>query len=397
MSRATLRRDRPPAAAWPGRRPIALAVAALIAAATVWWLAARDPLHAAGAEIAGFDPGVASPAGASRVRPSAGAARVAALPLPPVAPYPDTGTPGLSTDDPLTAYRRANVYPPTSRPLSRDQVDLLQPGQRHEAMRPDDHGAGITYRFTADRYFVFGDQALTALLEVRRDGEPIAVTITQAYATVIDPGGPQPFPIPMTFAPSGQGATSRFVPAQLGLARQTAISVSIEFDPGDGRQSAHFDVQYTPERGIPARFTGRFSDAIEAGSLVIRAGIDVLAAGSYVIDANLFDAADQPVAWSRFKGELAAGARDAELVFFGKVIVDGKAHGPFHLGQLRGARFVPGLDPDLEQVPPYPGSYATRPYPTEAFSDAEYDSPEKQRMIDLLTRHPGHTGGAGRP
>ena len=393
MSRATRRRDLPPAATWPGRRPIALAVAALIAAATVWWLAARDPLHAAGAEIAGVAPGAASPAGASRARPPAGAA----LLLPTVAPYPDTGTPGLSTDDPLTAYRRANVYPPTSRPLSRDQVDLLQPGQRHEAMRPDDHGAGITYRFTADRYFVFGDQALTALLEVRRDDAPIAVTITQAYATVVDPGGSPPFPIPMTFAPSGQGATSRFVPAQLGLARQTSISVSIEFDHGDGRQAAHFDVQYTPERGIPARFTGRFSDAIEAGSLVIRAGIDVVAAGSYVIDANLFDAADQPVAWSRFKGELAAGARDAELVFFGKVIVDGKAHGPFHLGQLRGARFVSGLDPDLEQVPPYPGSYATRPYPTDAFSDAEYDSPEKQRMIELLTRHPGHTGGAGRP
>jgi len=115
-----------------------------------------------------------------------------------------------------------------------------------------------------------------------------------------------------------------------------------------------------------------------------------------MIDCNLFDAADQPVAWSRFKGELAAGVHDADLVFFGKVIVDARARGPFHIGQLRGARFVPGLDPDLEQMPPFPGSYATRPYATDAFSGAEYDSPQKQKMIELLGQGQNHQGGAGR-
>jgi hypothetical protein len=38
----------------------------------------------------------------------------------------------------------------------------------------------------------------------------------------------------------------------------------------------------------------------------------------------------------------------------------------------------------------------TRPYPTDAFSDAEYDSADKQRMIDLLGHDNGHRGGAGR-
>jgi hypothetical protein len=33
--------------AWPGRRSIALAVGALIVAATVWWLTVRGPLQAA--------------------------------------------------------------------------------------------------------------------------------------------------------------------------------------------------------------------------------------------------------------------------------------------------------------------------------------------------------------
>jgi hypothetical protein len=390
------RRNRPAATAWPGRRSIALAVGGLIVAAAVWWVTARDPMRAAGAKARAGEP--ASPAvPVVSVAPAraAAVAAVAALPPPPVTPYPARGAPGLATDDPLTAYRKANVYPPTSRPLARDQLDLLRPGQRHETMRPDDHGFGITYLFTADRYFVIGDETLTATLDVRRNGKPIPVTITQAYAMVIGPSSRDPQPIPLSFSPSGLTFAATFAPARLDLPRQAAIGVYVEFDFDAGRQGAHFDFQYTPTRGIPARFTGAFRDEIEAGSLVIHAGVAVDTPGRYVIDGNLFDAADQPVAWSRFKGELAAGVHDADLVFFGKVLVDGNARGPFHIGQLRGARFAAGLDPDLEQMPPYAGTYTTRDYPADAFSGAEYDSPDKQRMIQLLeqTTH----GGAASP
>jgi hypothetical protein len=381
----TQRRSPRRAATWPGRRSIALAVGGLL-------LAAPEPLRTAGARIAPATPGapIAAPS-----TPAARAAEVAALPPPAVTPYPATGTPGLATDDPLTSYRKANVYPPTSRPLTADQVDLLHPGQRHETMRPDDHGGGITYLFTADRYFVIGDETLTATLDVRRDGAPISVAVTQAYAVVIDPGGPPPPRIPLAFAPSGGMLAAQLAPARLGLARQTAIGVYLEFDHGSARQAAHFDFQYTPTRGIPARFTGAVRDTIEAGSLVVHAGVAVDTPGRYAIDCNLFDAADQPVAWSRFKGELAAGVHEADLMFFGKVILDGHARGPFHIGQLRGARFAPGLDPDLEQMPPFTGSYTTAAYPPDAFSDAEYDSPDKQRMIELLGQDRNHRGGAG--
>lgn len=381
------RRKQP--AAWPGRSSIAIAVGALVVATCVWWFTAGDPLQAAGAQVAApvpAAPPAAAPPRAPRLLPAP----------PPVAPYPARGPTGRAADDPLTAYRKANVYPPTSRPLTRDQLDLLQPNQRHETARPDDHGAGITYLFTADRYFVIGDETLTATLEVRRAGVPIAVTIARSHATVLDPADPAPHPIPVVFTASGPVQTAVFAPARLDLPRQSAIGLYLEFDHGNGRQSAHIDFQYTPERGIPARFTGSFGDSVEDGSLALHAGIDVAAAGHYVIDANLFDAAAQPVAWSRFKGELATGGHDVALVFFGKVLRDGNAHGPFHLGQLRGARYAPGLDPDLEQMPPFTGAYATRAYPGDAFSDAEYDSPEKQRMLELLGQDRNHSGGAGR-
>jgi hypothetical protein len=312
----------------------------------------------------------------------------------PLAPYPEAGLTGISRDDPLTAYRKANIYPPTSRPLSSDQSDLLHPNQRHESMHPADHGDGVRYLFTADRYFVIGPETLTATLEVQRDGAPLAVTIKRAFATIVEPGRQNERSIPLAFTANGPGFAHTFAPARLGLARQSAIGMYIEFDDGMAVQRAHFDFQYTPEAGIPARFTGGFHDSVEAGSLAIRVGVVVTTPGNYLIDANLFDATDQPVAWARFKGELKAGVHDAELVFFGKVLRDADAAGPFHIGQLRGARFAPDRDPDLEQMPSFVGTYTTKAYPGDAFSDAEYDSPDKQRMIDLLGADRTPRGGA---
>jgi hypothetical protein len=63
------------------------------------------------------------------------------------------------------------------------------------------------------------------------------------------------------------------------------------------------------------------------------------------------------------------------------------------------------MDPDTEQMPPYEGTYTTRAYEPSEFSGAEWDSPEKQHMIDLLTaeaargvhRGAAATGDLGRP
>ena len=322
-----------------------------------------------------------------------------------VEPYPELGSPGISTDDPLTAYRKANVYPPTSRPLSPGHVDLLRPNTRHETPREVDADEGVTYLFTADRYFVMGDEALTSTLTVWRDGAAIPARITRASAVLLQAGAAadamRRFPI--EFVASGGGLVNRFAPATTvpDLRRQTAFSIEIEFDyGGTAAQRAHFDFQYTPGAGIPARFTGTFRDAIVNGSLVVGVGVAVAREGHYVIDCNLYDANDAPVAWSRFKGTLATGTRTAELVFFGKVILDSGAQPPFHVGQLRGARFDAGSEPDLEQMPPFAGTFTTRTFELAELSPAEWDSPDKQRTIRFLTEQAErgvHQGAASRP
>jgi hypothetical protein len=173
----------------------------------------------------------------------------------------------------------------------------------------------------------------------------------------------------------------------------------VEFETATAHQHAHFDFQYTPASGIPARFTGAFRDEVVDGSLVVHAGVNVARAGRYLIDCNIYDDNGEPVGWSRFKGDLTAGDATADLSFFGKVITDANASGPFHSGELRGARFDPGNEPDLEQMPSFSGAYATEAYPTTAFSTADYDSPQKQQMIQLLSQEQArgvHLGAAAR-
>ena len=294
--------------------------------------------------------------------------------------YPELGAGGLTRDDPVTAYRKANIYPPGSRPLTREHVDLLKPNERHETWRPTEADDGTTYLFTADRFFAFSSDVVTSTLSVK-SAKP--VTIVQALVATTDPAFK---PVPLTYTQSGEVWTAQFAPATLKLAGQTELGFFIEFDDGTTKQRSHYNVQYTPDGGVPARFSGVFADSIVGGSLDIRVGMQVIEPGHYVLDCNLYDAGDNPVAWVHWKGDLATGAQNADLDFFGKVIVDAGAKGPFHIGQLRGARFDPGHQPDLEQVPPFNGSYATAAYTTNELSGDEYDSADKQKMLNFLSQ-----------
>ena len=315
--------------------------------------------------------------------------------------YPELGAGGLTRDDPVTAYRKANIYPPGSRPLTREHVDLLKPNERHESWRPTEADDGTTYLFTADRFFAFGNDVVTSTLTVK-SAKP--VKIVQALVATTDPAF---VPVAMTYTQNGNVWTAQLAPASLKLSVQTELGIYIEFDDGTTKERSHYNVQYTPESGVPARFSGVFADSIVQGSLDVRVGVQVTDAGHYVLDCNLYDAGDNPVAWVHWKGDLASGAQSADLSFFGKVIVDAGAKGPFRIGELRGARFDPGHQPDLAQMPPYPGTYATHAYATNEFSGDEYDSADKQKMLNFLTQQqqagvhqagatsPGQTGSAG--
>jgi hypothetical protein len=228
-------------------------------------------------------------------------------------------------------------------------------------------------------------------LEVERDGALLEVTSVRARMRLIAPRplaeatAPRPLPLPL----SAEGGR-RVARVRLAEAFDVDEAVVVRFEAAfalDGRvQRASFDVPFTPPKAVAGRFTGGLADRARDGSLEIDIGIEVFRPGYFVIDANLWSAGDEPVAWTRFRGELGPGPRVVTLRFFGKAIRDRGKGGPFSLGELRGARLAEGHDPDLEHVEGDAGGYRTDAYPLEVFSDAAWSAPEKQRRIEALER-----------
>lgn len=297
----------------------------------------------------------------------------------------------LPPDEPLAVYLRNSVYPPTSRPLSAANVDLIEWNRRYEREQATRTDPDVTYLFTADKYHVTGADTLTVTLQVWRSGVAAPITITSAYIAPYGAAGEVPSfdgAIPLTLQPAGSLLTDtvalRDYPDLGSAGRPLMLGLFVEFDHETGSQRANFRVSYTPEAKIPARFTGQFEEAMEDGSLVIYAGVEAEVDGHYVIDANLYGADDTPVAWTRFKGHLDAGKSQVRLMFMGRVLVESAASAPYRLGELRGIRYAPGQWPDTEHMVPYNDAYMTGEYDISQFSDAEWDSPHKRATIRRL-------------
>lgn len=285
--------------------------------------------------------------------------------------YGETRAP---VEDPLTAYRRINQYPPTSRPLSIHH-DIITPNRRYESPLRARKDSDVTFWFSADKGTLVGDDVLHSFLEVKRDGVPIDVRIVAATADRV----------PLTFTKQGNRYVSELRVADLRYQAAARVTVTVEFEYASGTtQVASFPVLYTPKAAVPARFTGTFREEIVDGSLVVHAGISVEKAGWYLIDANLWAADDSPVAWTRYKGNLGPGDKEVRLELFGKVLVDAKSPAPYQLRQLRGARYLEGQEPEVESMPFFAGAYTTRAYPLDRFSAAEWDSDHKREMIRML-------------
>ncbi|MEO1172567.1 MAG: hypothetical protein AAFX94_11045 [Myxococcota bacterium] len=284
----------------------------------------------------------------------------------------------------LELYRKNSRFPPNSRPLSWTDSDLIYPNARHESRRRSEDDEDIEFLFTADRYFVMGSEPLSASLEVWRRGARIAPTIVNAQLQVVEPTVGEPVPVP--FQVENDVGLSVITPAQL-VEGPHALLVAFEvaFEIEGTVQRSSFNFQFTPPVSVPAVFSGEFSGEIVDGSLVVAVGVAVTRPGYYIVDANLW-AGDEPVAWTRFKGELSAGATELELEFFGKAIVESELDGPYRLGELRGSRFDEARAPDMDHMPSLAPEFETEAFKFTDFADEEYDSEFKQRKLEALER-----------
>ncbi len=129
-----------------------------------------------------------------------------------------------------------------------------------------------------------------------------------------------------------------------------------------------------------ARATGRFSDEVRDGSLIVAAEVEVLAAGRFHAEGTLYSAKGVAIGVAKASVELSPGTAWIELPFYGKMFSDRKAEGPFRLGSLALSTVgrMPNVLNDLAL-----DVHTTRAYAAEAFTSAPYGD---AKLIDTAVR-----------
>jgi hypothetical protein len=317
--------------------------------------------------------------------------------------WPGTRSPPADpeqTEREIAEYIERNKYPPTTNRLRKTDRDLLDPNRRHEREQPAQSDPEVMVLYTGSKLSVVGKESFDSWLYVKRDDTPVVpVKILQATAKVLHREGSQA--VPLTYALNNGVYVNSFPLWNLAAKSSVTVEFSIFFEWEAGKvESRAIRIHYTPDQEVPARFTGTFRDVIENGSLVVYAGVQVAKAGFYLIDCNLYGRGGELVAWTRYKGDLAAGQTEARLLFFGKLLRDVGVPPPYTIGQLRGARRLENVEPDTEEIPFENFSYTTKTsFTLDQLSDAVYDSPHKQEMIRLMRQYglkpapPGSIGG----
>jgi hypothetical protein len=281
-------------------------------------------------------------------------------------------------------FKELNRYPTSSRRLTFDSADLLNPNRRYEnrqALPDSEANADRQWEvlFTADRYFVRGLDPLRVSLELWREGREVVPR--GVFMTASRLGAHDRVEIPVQ--KNGAGLSASLVAEEHWPGYVGQISVEARFSAaGLAEQTGSLPFYFTSLERVPAEFTGEFSDRLLNGDLVVDVGLRVDRAGSYRVEGNLFDLAGNPVAWAAFEGDLATGQQAPALKFYGLVFHDAGLSGPFLLQQVRGHRLRPGDSPHREDIADYPAEYhLASHYDFADFTTAEYDSPWKKRML----------------
>jgi hypothetical protein len=310
-----------------------------------------------------------------------------------------------SVEKSLTPEQRDALYPPHSRPISQQRAEAFRYNHRVPYPVPifgkGTHEHPRFYAtFTADKMNVVGSETITMTLRATQtleaDAPALAITMVSA-GLAKGRTGKGDVVADLVFHDDGHDGdavagdrtfTAVVQPASIeALAdHHGSVRAFAEFSVNDTTAAEQLFFEYYPEKGIAARLTGNFHEAIEDGSLVVYAQMNVFKAGYYSIDANLLTADDRAFAHARFKGTLEKGIRDARFLFFGKIIRDAKppVRSPFKVAEIYGqmvpepkellgaaqtGTFAPSL------VPLYPGTYVTEAYDPSTFSDAAWRSP----------------------
>lgn len=340
-------------------------------------------------------------------------------------------------DDPqeaLDRYKRWAQYPPTTRPLHAGMVDLLEPynadnpalgviASPAKGCEPVGLGAKCAEpaklsparcKLTPEASISVGKADFRVFLYCFNSSDPknprlpIKNIKSKVYIKLDRKLTPSLPPI----AAGDDGSNGD---AKAGDLLYTFLVRPTQKDWGNLYLETEFEVEGRPhvQRAdwfstphTVATFGTNLRDSARGGHLFIDIPINVSKPGFYKIDANLQqkDGDKQFVASATWEGQLAAGAQNVPLRFWGKVIRDREINGPYIVRNIRGRRDNSPVTPDMlrralesgqplgekkhteplyEYIRPA-GNFETQSYEAREFTDKEWDSPQKQRRIKYL-------------
>ena len=294
-------------------------------------------------------------------------------------------------------YRKITRYPHESRPAA-EHGDQLYPNrpiiEEKRLYRPGGEPSGnIRLRTSQERIFVAGGESvLFTITAIDENDNPLVLTISAAG--IVDPpksGKPSVRKrLDVAFndvgaegdAAANDGTYSfRFTPAKQGFADFTGqLRLDMNIDAAGQSGVTYFDIYYTP--APPAIWTGAVRESIENGSLFVYLKADVRVPGRYVVSGRFEDFYGKPFAFAVFNEELATGLREVPLRAFGRLILDGQPTLPLRLRDIDGFLLKEDTSPDRALMPRLMGLvHMTKKYNREVFSDAEWQSEERDRYL----------------
>lgn len=322
----------------------------------------------------------------------------------------------------LMDFREWAQYPPDSRPLQMGDIDQI----RHEIIelpmmpmpiveegKPKEPVHSCVLQ--AETHTAYEDQTHETQLRcqnlasgkfVLADIKAVKLTRTAASATF---GSPPP-DIVKNDAKTPVSISFFFRPRQSDWGD---MELTVDFTLPDEKVSFvhQLKTHFFSSPQAPAKFTGKFQERLEKGSLIVATELQVRLAGSYRIEANLIADNGEPIATARADARLSGGTQWVDLQFFGKILRDRRIAGPYKVNGLRGQQMNLPINPDDLTLPPeqvekmlamtqqtepikrgiipWIGEYRTEKYQLNQFSDAEYDSDFKRERLAELQKYAG--------
>lgn len=164
------------------------------------------------------------------------------------------------------------------------------------------------------------------------------------------------FALPTTRAPA------------LGTADSVMVKVAATLANDDVRKAAG-GFQFSRPA---ARLTGRYSDIVRDGHLVVAAEVEALAPGRVHLSGTLADAAGAPFATAQAARELTTGKQWVELSFYGLAFHDRGVSGAVRLASVALAS-TGGMPNALGAV--VTNAYVTKPYALAQFTARPFNDP----------------------